>query len=201
MAKNHYIPGEFNVICDVCSKKIKAHQAKHRWDGFIVCPEDFEYRHPQDFIQSKLDKIVVPFSRPIPTEPAHISLGAFDINKREETISISIDFARSFTDTLTQTEFITLARDYLFSDNNTWSETLAKSISKALTDSNILTEQQVFSISKSLTDSNAWLDGISISKTIALTDSLSHTESGSVTIPAYALDYFAQDYTETTRTF
>ena len=38
----YYIPGSWNVICDSCGKKIKASEAKQRWDGLIVCPEDFE---------------------------------------------------------------------------------------------------------------------------------------------------------------
>ena len=67
MSRNHFVSGEFNVTCDVCSKKIKAHQARQRWDGFIVCPDDYETRHPQDFVQAKQDKISVPFQRPIPT--------------------------------------------------------------------------------------------------------------------------------------
>lgn len=66
MKKNHFISGEWNVTCDICSKKIKAHEAKMRWDGFIVCPEDNEMRHPQDFVKAKTDKITVPFQRPIP---------------------------------------------------------------------------------------------------------------------------------------
>jgi hypothetical protein len=68
MGKNFYTSGEWNVICDVCSKKIKAAEAKHRWDGFIVCPEDFETRHSQDFVRAKQDKITVEFVRPIPDE-------------------------------------------------------------------------------------------------------------------------------------
>lgn len=68
MKKNHFISGEWNVICDVCSKKIKAHDAKQRWDGFIVCPDDFEHRHPQDFVKAKTDKITVPFTRPRPVD-------------------------------------------------------------------------------------------------------------------------------------
>lgn len=66
MSKNYFISGEFNVVCDVCSKKLKAHEAHHRWDGFIVCKDDLESRHPQDFVRAKQDKISVPFQRPIP---------------------------------------------------------------------------------------------------------------------------------------
>jgi len=68
MKKNYYISGEFNVTCDVCSKKIKAHEAKQRWDGLIVCKDDWEVRHSQDFVKAQTDKITVPFTRPIPTE-------------------------------------------------------------------------------------------------------------------------------------
>jgi len=68
MGKNYYVSGEFNLTCDRCSKKIKAHQAKHEWTGFIVCGDCYENRHPQDFVIAKQDKISVPFQRPIPTE-------------------------------------------------------------------------------------------------------------------------------------
>ena len=65
---NYYILGEWNLICDVCGKKIKAGEAKHRWDGFVVCPSDFEQRHSQDFVRARQDKITVPFTRPRPAD-------------------------------------------------------------------------------------------------------------------------------------
>ena len=68
MSRNHYISGEWNLICDVCSKKIKSSIAKKRWDGFIVCPDDYEERHPQDFVRARQDKISVPFTRPRPVD-------------------------------------------------------------------------------------------------------------------------------------
>ena len=64
----YYIPGSWNVICDSCGKKIKASEAKQRWDGLIVCPDDFEMRQPQDFVKARADKISVPFTRPRPTD-------------------------------------------------------------------------------------------------------------------------------------
>jgi len=67
MSRNTYISGQHNIICDVCSRKIKSGIARKRWDGFIVCPADFEMRHPQDFVRTRQDKITVPESRPIPT--------------------------------------------------------------------------------------------------------------------------------------
>jgi len=66
--KNYWASGEWNLICDSCGKKMKSSNAKHRWDGFVVCNNCFEHRHPQDFVKPKIDKIVVPFTRPRPDE-------------------------------------------------------------------------------------------------------------------------------------
>lgn len=68
MTTNYFNSGDWNLICDVCSKKIKASEAKHRWDGLIVCSDDWEMRHEQDFVQGKSDKISVEFSRPRPPD-------------------------------------------------------------------------------------------------------------------------------------
>lgn len=93
MAKNYFVSGGWNVICDVCSKKIKAQDAKQRWDGLIVCPDDFEHRHPQDFVKAKTDKITVPYTRPIPPEVftdvtyyLYIADGYWDNNYMQEII-------------------------------------------------------------------------------------------------------------------
>lgn len=64
----NYNSGQWWVLCDVCGKKTKSSEIKQRWDGFLVCKEDYENRHPQDFIRVKQDKIVVPFSRPRTTD-------------------------------------------------------------------------------------------------------------------------------------
>ena len=58
-----YRSGDWNLLCDVCSKKIKASEAKKRWDGFIVCSDDYEERHPLDFARVTPDKIRVPYVR------------------------------------------------------------------------------------------------------------------------------------------
>ena len=66
MSKNYYLSGDHNITCDVCSKKIKMSEAKLRWDGFLVCKDDYEMRHPQDFVRARQDKISVSNTRPIP---------------------------------------------------------------------------------------------------------------------------------------
>jgi hypothetical protein len=58
-----YDSGDWWLACDVCAKKIKASDAKHRWDGYLVCPEDYEERHSLDFIRARSDKIRVPYIR------------------------------------------------------------------------------------------------------------------------------------------
>lgn len=52
-----YEPGNHWVECEVCGFVIRSKEAKVRWDGVIVCPSDWEMRHPQDFVRAKEDKI------------------------------------------------------------------------------------------------------------------------------------------------
>jgi hypothetical protein len=59
-----YIAGDFWRICDCCGFKRRASQTRMRWDGLIVCLEDFETRHPQDFVRGRKDNQVVPNPRP-----------------------------------------------------------------------------------------------------------------------------------------
>ena len=66
--RNYFKSGSWNITCDRCSKKTKADEIKKEWTGFLVCPVCFEYRHPQDFVRARQDKISVPFSRPRPVD-------------------------------------------------------------------------------------------------------------------------------------
>jgi len=62
--KDYLKVGDHNVFCDVCGFKFKASELRKRWDGMMVCGEDFEVRHPQDMIRSVKEKPAPPFSRP-----------------------------------------------------------------------------------------------------------------------------------------
>lgn len=64
MADNYYKKGDWNAICDVCGQKFKASELRRRWDNLRVCPDDFEERHPQDFLKGKKDDQSVPWARP-----------------------------------------------------------------------------------------------------------------------------------------
>lgn len=59
--------GSHWVVCDVCGFDIRADDARTRWDGMVVCPDDFELRHPQDFVQAQEDHIVA--NEPVRTPP------------------------------------------------------------------------------------------------------------------------------------
>lgn len=53
---NYYKHGDYNAICDVCGFKFKGSQMKKRWDGALVCREDWEPRHPSDLFNPDLNE-------------------------------------------------------------------------------------------------------------------------------------------------
>lgn len=55
--------GEWNGICDVCGFKFKSCDLKKRWDGFMVCAEDWEPRHPSDFFRMPQPEPSIPWTR------------------------------------------------------------------------------------------------------------------------------------------
>lgn len=59
-----YVKGSWKAVCDSCGQRFPSSQLRKRWDGLMVCPKDFEVRHPQDFVRAKVDIQVVPWSRP-----------------------------------------------------------------------------------------------------------------------------------------
>ncbi len=67
-----YSPGDFYRFCEVCGFRYLASETTKRWDNLIVCREDFETRHPQDFVRGRRDSQNVPNPRP---EPADVFVG------------------------------------------------------------------------------------------------------------------------------
>jgi hypothetical protein len=66
--KNYYSHGNWNTICQSCGRKFKSDVMTRRWDGLYVCPDDFEYRHPQDFVKVWADKQTPPWTSPRPPD-------------------------------------------------------------------------------------------------------------------------------------
>lgn len=66
MAGPLYIPGDYKRVCDVCGFVYRASTTFKRWDGLITCSQDWEPRHPQDFVRGRTDRQNVPEPRSEP---------------------------------------------------------------------------------------------------------------------------------------
>lgn len=64
--RNHLQLGNWNALCDRCGRKFKASELQRTWEGLMVCAEDYETRHPSDFLRVQAEKITVPWARPYP---------------------------------------------------------------------------------------------------------------------------------------
>ena len=60
----YYKKGDYNIICDRTGFKIKGSQAKMEWDKAFVRKQDWEERHPQDYVSTVPDYMTVPIPRP-----------------------------------------------------------------------------------------------------------------------------------------
>lgn len=63
---DYYLPGGWNMLCQVCGFKYKNVDMKLRWDNVWCCPEDWEVRQPQDFVRGVSDPMMVPYTSPEP---------------------------------------------------------------------------------------------------------------------------------------
>jgi len=59
-----YAPGEWNVYCQRCGRKIKSSKARKEWDGLWTCPQCYDERQPQDLVRGIADRQAVPFAAP-----------------------------------------------------------------------------------------------------------------------------------------
>lgn len=64
MIKTEWKIGDYNAICDGCGFKFKASQLKQRWDGMMMCEDDWEVRHPLDFVRPTPAPSKLPWTRP-----------------------------------------------------------------------------------------------------------------------------------------
>lgn len=55
--RNYFKSGVWNANCDVCGRKFKSDQLLPRWDSLMVCKDDWEARHPMDFLRIREEKI------------------------------------------------------------------------------------------------------------------------------------------------
>ena len=64
--RTRFVKGDWNADCDECGQTFKASHLKERWDGAMVCPEDYEPRHPQDSLRPRAERGPLPWTRPAP---------------------------------------------------------------------------------------------------------------------------------------
>lgn len=215
MSKNwNYASGDWNLICDVCSKKIKASEAKQRWDGFIVCKDDYEQRQPLDFIRARQDKISVPFTRPVPTDtfvPNNFTEtytdqvyqieDAFDrivtyIRELSDSVTFSDEitsygYGEGLTDTISFSDVLTSVLVTLLdlADTTSLTDAIVSAVDKILTDSVTASDTLAVSFSKELTDSLTTTDALQYTLNAALTDSTAVTDAlTSITVSSTLAD-------------
>lgn len=59
-----YAPGEWNLICSICGRKMKSGEAVKNWQGMWRHRRCNDTRQPQDFVRVLPDKETVPFAQP-----------------------------------------------------------------------------------------------------------------------------------------
>lgn len=60
--------GQYDAICDVCGFSFKSGKLKKRYDGMMVCAEDWEARHPLERTVSIRSPATLPWTRPEPAD-------------------------------------------------------------------------------------------------------------------------------------
>lgn len=61
---DHLVLGDYNALCFQCGRKFKASQLRKHWQGYLVCPQHWEPRHPQDYVKAPPGEEVVRNSQP-----------------------------------------------------------------------------------------------------------------------------------------
>ena len=56
MGNTRWVRGTHLVIDDLMGRRVLAKDCRMRWDGVLVRKEDWEPRHPQDFLESRPER-------------------------------------------------------------------------------------------------------------------------------------------------
>lgn len=83
----YYKPGCWNVICQVCGVQYKSDEIKKRWDGALVCKDDWEPRNILDFLRPITEREGVPYSNP---EPADVFISVPYLQGRQAIAGVAI---------------------------------------------------------------------------------------------------------------
>ncbi len=84
---NYLKLGTWNCLCDVCGVRYKSDELKKRWDGYMVCPEDWEVRQPLDYIKAGRPQHPIPWSRPEPADVfVEVTYAATTVGVQDTTV-------------------------------------------------------------------------------------------------------------------
>jgi hypothetical protein len=72
-------PGNWKVACHVCGIWYTSSEIRKRWDGVLVCPQDYEERHPQTLIRINSRSSVPEFISKDP-DPTYVSAGQCSVS-------------------------------------------------------------------------------------------------------------------------
>jgi len=87
MSKDYFKLGDWNVICDQCGFEFKGSELQRRWDGAMVCKDDWEPRPPQEYVTGIKENMTVPYSRP--ETPDKSNTGSLQIKAGATTLTSS----------------------------------------------------------------------------------------------------------------
>ncbi len=69
-----YEPGNYWAVCDRCGVDHRIDKLKTTWDGLLVCEDDWETRHPQEFLRVTPDTIAPQGEIGLPPPDSFISV-------------------------------------------------------------------------------------------------------------------------------
>ena len=144
---NFFRPGSYHFICDVCGQKHHKEQMRIRWDNMVVCPKDFEYRHPQDFLRAREDRQAVPISRPRPVDVFRHVEGLRDTVEISDDGVPYIDETYFLEDYIVDTGIrITMLFNKAFSDSFTLADSSNIQVIKSFSDAFSLSDTGVITL-------------------------------------------------------
>ena len=76
MRPRGYDLGDWLAVCYQCGRTRLASELKKHWQGYYVCPEHWESRHPQDFVRGVADEQRPPWVQP----PTDLEIGVCTLN-------------------------------------------------------------------------------------------------------------------------
>lgn len=159
-----YRPGDWWAICDVCGQKYRASKMAKRWDGLMVCHNDMEARHPQDFLKIRGDKQTPPWIRPRPTDiytimdyKYYLPYGNVDTVQTSQQLTYAATYVRSISDSVALTDGLSYGSGLGFGDYVTTVDGMTVTIGSPF--NNTIAASDVLSI---LIDSSFSINGAAI---------------------------------------